>query len=72
MLFPLLFIYPSFESHLEGLLFQEGFPDLLPLAGPGGPAEYLIAPYVTCCGSAEQEVVGLLAGWTRKPLLRKW
>lgn len=72
MLFPVLFAIPFFESQLECLFFQEGFPAPCPLAGPGCPAMCLLVSCVICCGSAEQEVVGLLVGWNRKPLLRKW
>lgn len=70
MLIPRLFACLSVESPLERLSFQEAFSDPYPLAGPGGPAIGLRVPCVIRCGSAEQEVVGLLAGGTRKPLIQ--
>lgn len=41
-------------------LLPGSLPDPCPLAGPNGPAVCLTVPCVICCGSAEQEVVGLL------------
>lgn len=43
MLFLVLFSYPSLEFQLEGLFFQEAFPDPH-LLGPGDSAVCLIVP----------------------------
>ena len=58
MLFPLLFAYPSFQSQLECLFFQEAFPD--PPFKTRWPCYVPHSARIMCSGSAEQEVVILL------------